>query len=202
MDTRFVQAGPVRLQYFEHGTGPEVVVLVHGYAASGRIWRLTQEALDGTRFHSIAISNRGAGDSDRTPDEADYSVESFADDLFAAVQALAIPDFTLVGHSMGGATVAQYAFHHPDHLKALVLLDPAPLTGRVLPDGWEEQIRESYRAGPPAPASAASAQAAPEDFRQALDADIVRIPWSACWVDGGRWRVFACGSGCQSFVCR
>ena len=48
MRTNFVQAGTVKLQYFEHGTGPEQLVLVHGYRSSGRIWRLVQEALDPT----------------------------------------------------------------------------------------------------------------------------------------------------------
>ena len=66
MRTDFVQADTVKLQYFEHGTGPERLVLVHGYRSSGRIWRLVQEALDPTRFRSLALSNRGAGDSERT----------------------------------------------------------------------------------------------------------------------------------------
>ena len=66
MRTDFVQAGDVKLQYFEHGEGPELLVLVHGYRSSGRIWQLMQEAMDPTRFRTLAISNRGAGDSDRT----------------------------------------------------------------------------------------------------------------------------------------
>ena len=37
MRTDLVQAGAVKLQYFEHGTGPELLVLVHGYQTSGRI---------------------------------------------------------------------------------------------------------------------------------------------------------------------
>jgi pimeloyl-ACP methyl ester carboxylesterase len=56
MRTDFVQADTVKLQYFEHGTGPEWLVLVHGYRSSGRIWRLVQEALDPTRFRSLALS--------------------------------------------------------------------------------------------------------------------------------------------------
>ena len=31
MRTDFVQADTVKLQYFEYGTGPERLVLVHGY---------------------------------------------------------------------------------------------------------------------------------------------------------------------------
>jgi len=55
MKTDFIQANEVKLQYFEHGEGPEVLVLVHGYQSSGRIWQLMQEALDPARFRTIAI---------------------------------------------------------------------------------------------------------------------------------------------------
>src|SRR5215470_12996530 len=147
MRTDFVQAGAVKLQFFEHGAGPELLVLVHGYQSSGRIWRLVQEALDQTRFRSMALSNRGAGDSERTAAEADYTVESFAQDLFAATQALGLRDFTLVGHSMGGATVTQFALDHAELLKALVLLNPAPLAGRTPPENWEQQLREQFTKG-------------------------------------------------------
>ncbi|HXQ45334.1 MAG TPA: alpha/beta hydrolase, partial [Caulobacteraceae bacterium] len=44
-------------------------------------------------------------------------------------------DFTLVGHSMGGATVAQFAVDDPELLKGLILLDPADPDGRSLPAG-------------------------------------------------------------------
>ena len=68
-----------------------------------------QEALDPAQYHTIAISNRGAGDSDRGQTEEDYSVPAFARDLLHALHTLGVQDFTLVGHSMGGATAAQFA---------------------------------------------------------------------------------------------
>lgn len=176
MKTDFLQANDVKLQYFEHGTGPEVLVLVHGYQSSGRIWQLIQEALDPTRFRTIAISNRGAGDSDRTPSEAAYTVESFARDLHAAVEALDLGEFTLVGHSMGGATVTQFALDHPECLKALVLLNPAPLGGRQLANNWEQQLREDFAAGRRRDNMAMGTPGIPEAFRQALTADIARNP--------------------------
>lgn len=176
MHADFVQAGAVKLQYFEHGTGPELLVLVHGYQTSGRIWRLVQEALDPTRFRSVAFNNRGAGDSERTAAETDYTVQSFARDLFAATQALGLRDFTLVGHSMGGATVTQCALEHPEVLKALVLLNPAPLAGRILPENWEQQIREQFAKGWAAENVALNAPHVPEEFRQAVRADVARNP--------------------------
>ena len=151
MQSKFVQAGPVRLHYFESVPSletPETVVLVHGYASNAPIWRYTFERLvKSGRFRVIAFNNRGAGDSDRTELESDYSVESFAIDLHNAVGALELSGFTLTGHSMGGATVTQFALAHQDLLKGLVLLNSAPLNGRPLATDWEERLRESVASG-------------------------------------------------------
>ena len=124
MESDFVQAGQSRLQYYQQGNGPETVVLVHGYASSAALWRLTIEKLGlDEKFRVIAINNRGAGDSSRSTSEAGYTVETFAFDLFNAVQVLGLRDFTLVGHSMGGATVTRFSLEHQDLLKALVLVN-------------------------------------------------------------------------------
>jgi pimeloyl-ACP methyl ester carboxylesterase len=174
MNSEFVQAGPVRLQYFEAGSGDTTLLLVHGYRSSARVWSFFQEALDPSLFRSIAIGNRGAGDSDRTPSIDDYSVESFSRDLRAAVDALGLKQFVLIGHSMGGATVTRFALDHPELLRALVLLDPAPLGGRPLADGWQAQVEASWRAGTMEPESL-SAQT-PASYKEALRADVLRNP--------------------------
>ncbi|HEY2707541.1 MAG TPA: alpha/beta hydrolase [Caulobacteraceae bacterium] len=129
----FAQLSKVRLEYFQHGHGPERVVLIHGFQASAPIWRLVQEALPADRYTSIAINNRGAGGSEAPPREEDFSVQIFAADAFELVTQLGWRDFTLVGHSLGGATVAQFAVDHPTLIKGLVLLDPSDPDGRPLP---------------------------------------------------------------------
>jgi pimeloyl-ACP methyl ester carboxylesterase len=131
----FAQLSKVQLEYFPHGQGPERIVFIHGFQASARIWQMVQQALPADRYASIAINNRGAGGSEAPPDEADFSVPHFAADAFELVGQLGWSDFTLVGHSLGGATAAQFAVDHPDLLKGLVLLDPADPDGRALPPG-------------------------------------------------------------------
>jgi len=131
----FAQLSGVRLEYFPHGSGPERVVFIHGFQASAKIWRMVQQALPADRYSSIAINNRGAGNSEAPPDEADFGVQPFAADATELVHQLGWREFTLVGHSMGGATVAQFALDHPDLLKGLILLDPAPPDGLPLPAG-------------------------------------------------------------------
>ena len=182
MESRFVQAGQVRLEYFEQGHGLDTLVLVHGYASSAAIWRYTLEFLLEERFRVIVLNNRGAGNSDRASadgpfKEDDYSVETFAKDLFNATEALGLEGYTLVGHSMGGATVAQYALEHQDRIKGLVLMNPAPLNGRSLKDGWEEELRESLKSPePPARDMGFNASHVTEDFKEAVFADISRNP--------------------------
>lgn len=177
MESKFVEAGPVRLQYFEYGHGSKTLVLVHGYSSSAALWRYTLENLSPDRFRVIVLNNRGAGESDRTPNEDDYSVETFAEDLFNVAEALRLDGFTLVGHSMGGATVAQFALEHQDCIKGLVLMNSAPLSGRPLDNGWEDELREALR-GPEPLAGDMGFHAAhvTEDFKQAVMADIARNP--------------------------
>ena len=182
MESKFVQAGRVQLEYFEQGHGLDTLVLVHGYASSAAIWRYTLEFLSEERFRVIVLNNRGAGNSDRASadgpfKEEDYSVQTFAEDLFDATEALELDGFTLVGHSMGGATVARYALDHQDRIKGLVLMNPAPLKGRSLEDGWEEELRESLKSPePPAGDMGFNAPHVTEDFKEAVMADIARNP--------------------------
>lgn len=131
----FAHLSKVQVEYFEHGAGPERVLLIHGFQASAAIWRLVQEALPADRYTSIAINNRGAGGSEAPPREEDFSVQIFASDALELMTQLGWRDFTLVGHSLGGATVAQFAVDHPGLIKGLVLLDPSDPDGARLPEG-------------------------------------------------------------------
>ncbi|MCP5265280.1 MAG: alpha/beta hydrolase [Burkholderiaceae bacterium] len=136
----FARLGGIRIEYFDHGSGPEVVVFVHGFQASAPIWHAVQQRLPAERYRSIAINNRGAGGSDAPPEESDFTIQCFAADVLALLDTLGLDRVVLVGHSMGGATVAQFAVDHPQRVKALVLLDPASPNGRDLSAGEIERL--------------------------------------------------------------
>jgi len=182
----FAQLGRVRLEYFPAGHGPEKVVFVHGFQASARVWSLVQAVLPADRYASIAINNRGAGGSDAPPDESDYGVEVFAADAFELVSQLGWSNFTLVGHSLGGATVAQFAVDHPGLVKGLVLLDPADPDGpsqRLQGPALEEMIdrrmearRQTLERGGAGDGIDASGAGAPAELMRALAADMRAAP--------------------------
>ena len=177
MESTFVQAGEVKLQYYQRGHGPQTVLLVHGYISSARLWQLTMQRMDSEKYRVIALNNRGAGDSARSPSEDAYTVGSFATDLHNLADALGLDGFTLVGHSMGGATVAQYALANQDRLKALVLLNSTALDGQELEDGWDNTIREQFRTGQgPGEDMVFDGTEVTPEFVQAVLADIARNP--------------------------
>jgi branched-chain amino acid transport system permease protein len=180
------QLSKVKLEYLPHGDGPERVVFIHGFQASARIWRMTQEALPADRYASIAINNRGAGASEAPPDEADFSIQHFAADAFELVSQLGWRDFTLVGHSMGGPTATQFAVDHASLLKGLVLLDPADPDGRggeMAPEALDKFIdarmaarREQQARGAAGDAIDAAGSGAPVELMRALAEDMRNAP--------------------------
>ncbi|GAA1651213.1 pimeloyl-ACP methyl ester carboxylesterase [Actinoplanes couchii] len=103
------------------GTGPDVVVLLHGLAGSAREMLPTAAAL--VDEHLVIVPDlRGHGRSTRRP--ADLSRRAYADDVAAVIGQLSGGQaVTLAGQSMGGHTALLTAAWHPDLVRRLVLLE-------------------------------------------------------------------------------
>ncbi|MFH1560003.1 MAG: alpha/beta hydrolase [Chloroflexota bacterium] len=138
----FVQAGQVRLEYFDVGYDGRTMVLVHGASSSARIWHMVQERMAEAGVRTVAIGMRGAGGSDHTPNREDYNPAAYARDLAAALNALSVKRFALVGHSLGVATAIHFMRDHAAdfEVQALVLMAGGDARGRPLPT--PEQMRE------------------------------------------------------------
>jgi pimeloyl-ACP methyl ester carboxylesterase len=122
-----VNTGEVKLHYEEAGSGPEHVVLVHGFVRSSKDWAEVARHLAAADFHVFAFDLRGCGQSERP--SSGYSSAVYADDIAAATAALGIETFHCAGHSLGGLVGMQVALRHPDRLRSLTLVAPAPSDG-------------------------------------------------------------------------
>jgi pimeloyl-ACP methyl ester carboxylesterase len=71
----------------------------------------------------ITVTHRGHGGSTNTGDAATYTFDQLVADFGAVVDALDLPAFDLLGHSMGGIVAMRYALRHPGRLRSLVLMD-------------------------------------------------------------------------------
>ena len=93
------QAGALHVD--EGGAGGLPVVFVHAFGGNTTHFTEQLAHLRGER-EAIAIDLRGHGRS-AAPADDDYRVESLASDIEAAVDALILERFVLIGHSMGGS---------------------------------------------------------------------------------------------------
>lgn len=106
--------------------GPETgapVVLVHGTTIPSLVWDRNADALAGAGFHVIRYDLYGRGLSDR-PD-ARYDLDVYVTQLAELLDALAPGrPVDLVGLSLGGMIVAEFARRHPHQVRRLVLIGP------------------------------------------------------------------------------
>jgi pimeloyl-ACP methyl ester carboxylesterase len=101
------------------------VIYVHGTPGSAQAWvNYVEHPVEAS--YSIAIDRPGFGQSH--PAGAVISLQSQASAVLAVMPSDNTP-VILVGHSLGGAVVAQVAAEHPERIKAIVFLasslDPA-----------------------------------------------------------------------------
>jgi len=105
------------LYYEVTGSGP-ALLFAHGLGGNHLSW-WQQVAHFAPHYTCVAFAHRGFAPSTAIaggPDPADY-----AGDLAALIDHLTFPDVRLVGQSMGGWTMLEYAIAHPARVKALVL---------------------------------------------------------------------------------
>lgn len=103
------------------GDGSIPVVLVHGFAESGSIWRQTAEGLSDI-CRTAVPDLPGCGMSSQAGGEnLSASLEDMADGLADMLDTIGMEVCTMVGHSMGGYIALAFAERYPNRLGGLVL---------------------------------------------------------------------------------
>lgn len=101
----------------------EPVIFVHGNCSAARFFEETLLALP-PRYRGIAPDLRGYGRSERKPVDATRGMRDFSDDLQALIESLGLERVHLVGWSLGGNVVLQYAIDQPARVASLTLVAP------------------------------------------------------------------------------
>jgi esterase len=124
-ERRHVVVGGIRLHYLDWGTsGRPLILFLHGGALNAHTWDVVALALR-TEYHSIALDQRGHGDSEWSPG-MDYEPEAHLRDIEGLVEHFGVDRFRLVGQSMGALNAFTYATRHAERLAGLVLIDAGP----------------------------------------------------------------------------
>ena len=112
-----------KLRVFCQGQGEPAVVLESGLGAGAWGWRTVQPDIT-SAARVCSYDRAGYGLSDEAKDPRD--LDSLAADLAVAVKAAGRgKPVVLVGHSLGGPIVRQFAYRHPRLIAGLVLIDPS-----------------------------------------------------------------------------
>jgi 3-oxoadipate enol-lactonase len=122
------------------------VALVHSLALDRKVWEPVAERLSDAA-QVLIYDCRGHGASDRPP--GPYSLDLFADDLAALLDAVGWRSAVVGGASMGGNVALAFAVRHADRVEGLALVDTTAWYGPDAPRAWAERARQAEEGGLP-----------------------------------------------------
>ena len=135
-----VQANGITINYEQRGAGEPLVLIP--YLAADHACYAFQVADYAKHFTCISLDPRGAGETDK-PDGT-YSMELFADDVAAFMQAIGIERAHVSGLSLGAATGLWLAGKYPQRVKSLSLHSCWPKSDaflKTVAGGWQSTAK-------------------------------------------------------------
>lgn len=135
----------LRLHYVDYGRADApLLVLVHGGRDHARSWDFVAAALR-DRYHAVAPDLRGHGDSAWAVG-SQYAMPDYLLDLNQLLRHIGVRPVILVGHSLGGAIVLQYAGTYPDRVSSVVAIEGlGPPPSMTVEKPVEERLDEWIR---------------------------------------------------------
>lgn len=106
----------------------KAIVFLHGWPLNHKQFEYQFDVLPNMGYRCIGIDWRGFGKSDKPI--SGYSFNRLADDIRAVIDALKLENFTLAGHSTGGAIAIRYMSRHKGFgVSKLILIAAAAPVG-------------------------------------------------------------------------
>jgi pimeloyl-ACP methyl ester carboxylesterase len=140
-----VQASGLSLRVKEWGDASAApIVMLHGIRGYAETFAALAQTLQ-PAFRVIAFDQRGRGESDWDPGR-NYYTDAYVDDVNAVVDHLALDQFDLLGHSMGGINAIAYAALHPARVRRLLIEDAGP--GAFEVSAGATRIRKEFATTP------------------------------------------------------
>jgi len=130
------KANGITLNYEQQGSGEPLLLIP--YLAADNACYAFQVADYAKHFTCISVDPRGAGESDKPA--GTYSMELFADDIAAFMQAIGVERAHVSGLSLGAATGLWLAGKYPQRVKSLSLH-----SGWTKSDPFLKAVAESWR---------------------------------------------------------
>ena len=130
VEEKFVIIDESKIRYLESGDSDDVLVLVHGLGASAERWSNVIPIFE-NHFKVIVPDLIGFGYSDKPL--VDYTPDFFSDFLEKFFKSVNLKKPNLIGSSLGGQIVIEYASKNPNNINKLVLVSPAGVMKQSTP---------------------------------------------------------------------
>ena len=108
------------ISYEVYGAGEPTLVFVHGWSCDARYWRAQVPYF--SKDHRVVVLDL-AGHGHSGLSRSTYTMKAFGEDVRAVVEATNSNNVILIGHSMGGAVIAEAARLMPDRVIGLIGVD-------------------------------------------------------------------------------
>src|ERR1041385_8595688 len=139
--------------------GPEnapTVCITHSLASDGGSWAEQVPPLLQGGFRVLRLDMRGHGG--RGPVAGAHTMAGLADDVAAALAALAIPRVHYIGLSIGGMIGQAFALAHGERLISAMWCDTLPASPQGAQAAWDERIGTVRRGNSLGPLSDATVE--------------------------------------------
>ena len=119
-----IRVNDVDLAYDDHGIGIPIIFL-HAFPLNRSMWDgITTALLEDQRYRLVTLDWRGFGESDITSDIS--TMDMFADDVVALMDALGMRQAVICGLSMGGYAAFALWRKYASRIQGLILADMRP----------------------------------------------------------------------------
>ena len=166
----FANVNGIRLHYLDWGGNGVVLLFLAGMGNSAYIFEEFAPRF-ADKFHVIALTRRGHGDSDYP--EKGYDQDTLTEDVRLFMDSLEIDKAILVGHSMSNVELCRFAALYPERVLKLVFLDAA--YDRASPT-WKTIAEKN-------PLGKIQIEGADEDHYSVDDHAASRKKYSSFWAD-------------------
>jgi pimeloyl-ACP methyl ester carboxylesterase len=110
----------VEINYFQQGQGHKTLLFLHGWCIDGTYWDNQVEYFS-ENYNAIAIDLPGFGKSKAL--RANWTIEEYAHDVTAFIEAMDLKNVVIIGHSMAGEIMLQTALTNNPIISGIVGVD-------------------------------------------------------------------------------
>jgi pimeloyl-ACP methyl ester carboxylesterase len=139
----FIQTNNIQLHYVSQGEG-KLMLFLHGFPEFWYSWR-HQIPEFSKKYKVVALDLRGYNESDKPAELEAYQMTELMKDVAGVIKGLGYDNCILVGHDWGGMIAWNFAYHYPNMVEKLIVLNlPHPAKFSQGLKTFNQLLKSSY----------------------------------------------------------